>query len=251
MRTHVIVGAVSAALAVGVLTAPAAHAVRGDLAITKVVVNGGKPIVLGTGTKTVSLSVTARTDSPIKDTFLELWHGTDSELNASYHKRGTCTAPSAGLTTCSTSFQLDPKSDLISNSLAGGGWKAYAQLEAKDGDYVSDNYPAVRVQRAASLTVNAAPEPVVKGKPVTVTGRLLLADWNANKYRGYSGQSVKLQYRKSGSSTYTTLKTLKTNSSGDLRTTVTASADGYWRWTFAGWTTVPAVTTAGDFVDVR
>ncbi|MFJ9805759.1 calcium-binding protein [Streptomyces wuyuanensis] len=244
-------GALSAALAVGVLTAPPVHAVRGDLAITKVVVNGGKPIVLGTGTKTVSFSVTARTDSPIREAFLELWHGTGGDVNASYHRTGTCTAPSAGLTTCSTSFPLDPKSDVISNSLAGGGWQAYAQLEAKDGDYASGDYPAVRVQRAASLTVNAAPEPVAKGKPVTVTGRLLLADWNANKYRGYSGQSVKLQFRKSGSSTYTTLKTLKTNSAGDLRTTVTASADGYWRWTFAGWSTVPAVTTAGDFVDVR
>ncbi|TQK45366.1 hypothetical protein FBY35_6927 [Streptomyces sp. SLBN-118] len=250
MRTRFVVAAVSGALTAAVLVAPTAQAVPGNLTVTKVVVNGGKNIVLGTGTKTVSVSVTVREDSGIRDSYLELWHSTGGQLDVSYHKTGTCTA-SGGLTTCSASFLLDPASDVISNKVAGGNWKLYAQVAAKDGDYFSNDYPTVRVQRAASLTVDAGPEPVTKGKPVTVTGRMLLADWNLNRYRGYSGQSVKLQFRKSGTSVYSTVKTVTTNSTGDLRTSVTASADGYWRWTFAGWSTVPAVTTAGDFVDVR
>ncbi|MFF3535203.1 calcium-binding protein, partial [Streptomyces sp. NPDC002466] len=32
---------------------------------------------------------------------------------------------------------------------------------------------------------------------------------------------------------------------------VKASVDGYWRYSFAGTSTTPTVTTAGDFVDVR
>ncbi|MFE9849473.1 hypothetical protein ACFYPN_11755 [Streptomyces sp. NPDC005576] len=48
-----------------------------------------------------------------------------------------------------------------------------------------------------------------------------------------------------------TVKTVKTDSVGNLRTTVTASVDGYWRYSVAGTTTTPPATAAGDFIDVR
>ncbi|MYX97364.1 hypothetical protein GT045_21715, partial [Streptomyces sp. SID486] len=97
----------------------------------------------------------------------------------------------------------------------------------------------------------AAPEPVKKGRTLTVTGRLTRADWQDHKYHGYSGQPVKLQFRKKGSSAYTTLKTVRTNSAGSLKTTAKATADGYYRFSFAGTTTTAAVSAAGDFVDVK
>ncbi|MCZ9339341.1 calcium-binding protein, partial [Streptomyces sp. TRM76130] len=90
-----------------------------------------------------------------------------------------------------------------------------------------------------------------KGKTLTVTGKLSRANWEDNKYHGYTNQSVKLQYRKKSSSTYTTVKTIRTNSTGNLKTTVKASADGYYRFAFAGTSTTPAVKAAGDYVDVR
>ena len=62
---------------------------------------------------------------------------------------------------------------------------------------------------------------------------------------------MKLQFRKKNSNTYTTVKTIKTNAAGNLKTTVKATQDGYFRYTFAGTTTTPAATAAGDFVDVR
>ncbi|WP_327180293.1 hypothetical protein OG599_14350 [Streptomyces sp. NBC_01335] len=40
-------------------------------------------------------------------------------------------------------------------------------------------------------------------------------------------------------------------STGALKTTVTASADGYWRWTFGGTPTTGTATATGDYVDVR
>jgi single-stranded DNA-binding protein len=107
------------------------------------------------------------------------------------------------------------------------------------------------VQRYSKLTVNASPEPVKKGKTVTVTGKLSRANWEDNEYHGYTNQSVKLQFRKKNSSTYTTVKTIKSNSTGNLKTTVTASTDGYYRYSFAGTATTPAVNAAGDFVDVQ
>jgi hypothetical protein len=62
---------------------------------------------------------------------------------------------------------------------------------------------------------------------------------------------VKLQFRKKGTSTYTTVKTIKTGSAGALKTTVKATVDGYFRYSFAGTTTTPAVNAAGDFIDVK
>jgi hypothetical protein len=62
---------------------------------------------------------------------------------------------------------------------------------------------------------------------------------------------VKLQFRKKGSSTYTTVKTIRTNSTGNLKTTVKATVDGFFRWSFAGTSTTPAVNAAGDFIDVQ
>ena len=62
---------------------------------------------------------------------------------------------------------------------------------------------------------------------------------------------MKLQFRKKGSSTYSTLKTITADSAGNLRTTTTATVDGYYRFSFAGNSTTSAVSAAGDFVDVQ
>ncbi|MER5359434.1 hypothetical protein [Streptomyces sp. NPDC002785] len=84
-----------------------------------------------------------------------------------------------------------------------------------------------------------------------MTGRLTRADWVKHTYTGYSGKSAKLQFRKAGTSTYSTVEIVKANSSGDLKTTVTASTDGYWRWTFGETATTGGATASGDYVDVR
>lgn len=44
---------------------------------------------------------------------------------------------------------------------------------------------------------------------------------------------------------------MKSDAKGNLRTTVKASVDGSFRYVFGGAGTSPAVTAAGDFVDVR
>lgn len=112
-------------------------------------------------------------------------------------------------------------------------------------------YTTTRLQRQSRLTANAGPEPVAKGGTLTVTGKLSRANWDTLDHRGYSGQPVQLQFRKAGTSTYTTVKTVTTSSTGTLSTTAPAAEDGYWRWSFAGTSTTPAVRAAGDFVDVQ
>ncbi|WP_328451231.1 calcium-binding protein [Streptomyces sp. NBC_00386] len=283
MRIRATVAAVSGALALSALAVPAAQAdghrslasmapstskitpftgstaadeVVGDTKITSVTVNSGKDIVVGTTQKkTFTITVTATDPTGIYDGYAMLWHGSDLDnvdgAIVPDAETGTCTATGATTGTCKVTVVADPNDNIYGNILAGT-WRVWAAAVGNDGDYiVSEAYETARVQRASTQTVNAAPEPVKKGKTVTVTGKLSRANWDDLKYHGYTGQPVKLQFRKKTSSTYTTLKTVKTDSSGNLKTTTTATVDGYFRYSFAGTSTTPAVSAAGDYVDVR
>ncbi|WP_189594589.1 hypothetical protein [Streptomyces massasporeus] len=140
--------------------------------------------------------------------------------------------------------------NVVANAHAGT-WRIAAFATGKDRAQTAVyDYATTKVQRASKLTVNASPEPVKRGKKITVTGALTRANWTTHTWGGYGGQSVKLQYRPKNSSTYTTLKSLTTSSTGKLSTTVTATADGYYRYRFAGTSTTPAAIAAGDYVDV-
>jgi len=252
MRIRATVAAVSGAVALSALAVPAAHAdgSLGDTTITKVVVDGDNLVSVGTAaTKTIKVSVTAKDDSGIKGAEEFDLFGPGYGLLTT--GRPTCTAVNSTTSTCTASVLVDPKVDYLVNANAGN-WYVQAWIDANDDDYIwKEKAGSFKFQRASKLTANAAPEPVKKGKTITVTGKLTRANWETLKYAGVSGQSVKLQFRKKSSSTYTTVKTVKTNSKGDLKTTVKASVDGYYRYSYAGIATTAAVTAAGDFIDVK
>ncbi|MGW1295272.1 calcium-binding protein [Streptomyces sp. NPDC002533] len=239
--------------------ARAARAVEKPV-IKKVVVNGGKDIVVGTKSKQkFTIAITASSPSGIADAFAYLWHGhidaVDGFLGPT-QEFGKCKVSADPTTsTCTVSVTVDPRSDDLYTSSLAGTWKVAAGALADtggDNDFIwKDAQAKTRVQRFSKLTVNASPEPVKKGKTLTVTGKLTRANWDTNTYKGYTNQPVKLQFKKKGAKSYTTVKTVKTSSTGTLKTTVKASADGYWRYSFAGTSTTPAVSAAGDFVDVK
>ncbi|KUN91332.1 hypothetical protein [Streptomyces caeruleatus] len=180
------------------------------------------------------------------------------------NKPAKCTATSATTANCKGTIDVYPGDHELVNTDAGT-WRAAAEATAFNGqnpggetfDITKVGYKSqsglgtTLMQRSSKLTVNAAPEPVKKGKTITVTGKLSRANWDRGTYNGYVGQPVKLQFRKKNSNTYTTVKTIKTDATGNLKTTVKATQDGYFRYTFAGTTTTPAATAAGDFVDVQ
>ncbi|MYX35378.1 MULTISPECIES: hypothetical protein [unclassified Streptomyces] len=229
----------------------------GTTKISNLVVNGGKPVVLTTDElQEFKATFTATDPSGIAEGDLFLYHGSygapDGVLLGTWP--ATCTAQSATTSICETQLAyIWPRSTLGLNSLAGT-WKVAAWAWSKDGTSHTDLHTAqsVLVQRQSRLTVNASPEPVTKGKTLTVTGTLTQANWQSDTkaYAGYGSQSVRLQFRKKGETTYKTVKTVM-SFAGALKTTVTASADGYWRFSFAGTTTTPAVSAAGDYVDVQ
>ncbi|MFF2011784.1 hypothetical protein ACFVWY_22265 [Streptomyces sp. NPDC058195] len=242
-----------------------------DLTFSKVKVNAGKAIAVGTSaTKKVATSFTVTHAADI-DIFapgfvldVSLYRGSfDEPVNELYGDTApTCKKVSATVANCTGRIAISPVYDLYSNSDAttwkvGGvavdfnGQDPESADPSQIGWALQDSLGSNKLQRFSKLTVNASPEPVKKGKTLTVTGKLSRANWDDLKYHGYATQSVKLQFRKKNSSTYTTVKTIKTSSTGALKTTVKAAADGYWRYSFAGTSTTPAVSAAGDFVDVK
>ncbi|SCD58633.1 hypothetical protein GA0115241_104390 [Streptomyces sp. DpondAA-D4] len=261
------VGVVVGALALSAFTAPAAQAASTGIKVSRVVVNGGKPIVVGT-TDEKEPSITFRVTLPPGYTSANMWpwtarpflyHGTTLAKGEEKGIRTiiyTCDATTPRIADCEGSLYIDPRYGLRSNSDAAT-WKigALTQLWKPSGGLKTEQVVTAsgtaQLKRWAKVTVNASPEPVKKGKTITVTGSLKRADWAKHTYTGVGGASVKLQFRKKGSSTYSTVKTVKTGSTGALKTTVKASVDGYWRWSYGGSSTTGTATAKADFVDVR
>jgi len=225
--------------------------------VSNVTINGGKDLVMGTATvKTINVSLTATHASGIEDAYIDLWHGADLDHVDGYlgpnEDAATCTASSATTSTCKLTITVDPTVDLYTNTLAGA-WHVTAAALAKDGSvYANDFYKNHYVKRYSKMWVNASPEPVAKGHTLTVTGKLTRANWETGTYTGYGTQKVNLQFRKAGTSTYTTVKTVYADSTGYVKTTTTSTNyDGYWRLNYAGSATTSAVSATGDYVDVQ
>ncbi|MFG2553274.1 hypothetical protein [Streptomyces sp. NPDC048581] len=180
------------------------------------------------------------------------------------NKPAKCTATSATTANCKGTIDVYPGDHELINSNAGT-WRAAAEATAFNGqDPAGEEFDQSKVgyankdglgttlmQRFSKLTVDASPEPVKKNKTITITGKLSRANWDRGTYNGYVEQPVQLQFRKKNSDTYSTVKTIKTNATGNLKTTVKATQDGYFRYVFAGTTTTPAANATGDFVDVQ
>ncbi|MET8078945.1 hypothetical protein [Streptomyces sp. NPDC005303] len=229
----------------------------GSTRISKVVVNGGKPVRLhDQPLQEFTATFTATDPSGIASGDMYLYKGSYDAPSAVLYGSwpASCTKVDATTATCTTQFAyIQPRWNFGRNSLAGT-WQAAAWAESADGSGHTDRHAvkSVPLVRDATLTVNASPEPIAKNKTLTVTGKLSRADWETlGGFHGYVGQKVALQFRKKGASTYTTVKTVTTNSTGNLKTTVKATADGYWRYSFAGSVTTASATAGGDYVDVR
>lgn len=237
------------------LSSPSAYAAESDISFSNIVVNDGDPIVVGTS-KTVSVPVSYTIKHSVK---LD-WHWVflyRGALNGSEKSLGSggegpyCTSNSAGTREyCEMTVDIVPKDDLVNADATK--WKTGGTAIKPNGSYDTDtNSVTARVKRYAKLTVNASPEPVAQGKKITVTGKITRADWSTRKYAGYSGRTVSLQFREKGASSFTTVKKVTSSRSGGLKTTVTASKDGDWRWVYYGNSTTGSAKSATDFVDVQ
>ncbi|WP_330459741.1 hypothetical protein OIB37_24435 [Streptomyces sp. NBC_00820] len=246
------------AAALTLLAATGAHAEgRGDIRVTKTVVDNGTDVVVGT-TKTVTfpIAITVKDNSGVKG----LTHVSAFNSSNGYGffdwTGSSCAKKSSTTSVCTATMKVDPawipdSDDIDSNKIAGV-WQVNATVKANDGDYwISDRIAQFKVKRAAKLTTDATPEPVAKGARLTVTGKLSRANWEDLKYHGFTGQQVRLQYRAAGAAHYQTVKTVTTGDDGKLSTKVTATSAGSWRWYFPGTTTTSRIVSAGDAVKLK
>ncbi|MET7287733.1 hypothetical protein [Streptomyces sp. NPDC005573] len=252
------------ALALGAFAAPSAEAADTGVKVSNLVVNGGKPIVVGTTaevTPKFSFHIATPSGTKVSDVtpFPFLYHDTTPakaiDSGGIYTGFTECgDGPRAA--DCTGELTVDPRYRLDSTNDATA-WKVAVWIRvwtADDklkGEQFLTGFGTAQVKRAAKVTVDASPEPVAKGGKLTVTGRITRADWARHTYTGFGGKAAKLQFRKAGTSTYSTVKTVSADSAGALRTTVTAAAAGYWRWTFGETSTTGGATAAGDYVDVK
>ncbi|MFF9770603.1 hypothetical protein ACF1GT_29150 [Streptomyces sp. NPDC014636] len=260
MRIRATVAAVSGALALSAFAAPAAHAVAAapNVTFSNMKINGGKAISIG-ATSTVRVTATYTVTHPTTVSMTNvltgplLYRGTsakDADTLVGSDDPGTCSTVDSTTVNCSATITIP--ADELYNSDAGT-WKQGGVAVDKNtqAQKWQDGLGTLPVRRATKLTTDAAPEPVKKGSTLTVTGKLTRADWEHGTYGVFSSQSVSLQFRKAGSTTYTTVKTVTSSSTGTLKTTVTAGYDGYYRFSYAGSTTASGISAAGDYVDVQ
>ncbi|MEU9446453.1 hypothetical protein AB0D42_37550 [Streptomyces sp. NPDC048304] len=276
MRIRATVAAVSGALALSTLAVPAAQAVT----------DSGTPYTLNASFSNVSIakSIKVGTTNEVSVSYsYTLTHGSDVNIAASdfytdaflYHgtysdtapelygdNPATCTATSSTTATCKGSINIYP-TDADPKIADAGTWNVAAEAVAFNGqdqqnpDMSKVGYKdqsglgTTLVQRYSKLTTTVSSTSVYKGKTFTASGKLSRADWDDNLYHGYANQPVKLQFRKAGTTTYTTIKTVYTDSYGNLKTSATVNYSGYWRYSFAGTTTTPAVSATGVYVAAK
>ncbi len=137
---------------------------------------------------------------------------------------------------------------------ADAGFRWDVEVDAHNGDSLAtvQAFPSSFVLKRATAisSFDASPEPVTKGRPITVKGLLRSADWEQAKYVPLRYAPVRVQFKAVGSPTWTTVKTVKSSSTGWVTTTVTASVDGYWRLSYAGNFKFGSRTTGSDYVNV-
>lgn len=204
-----------------------------------------RTIVLGTATpKTLDIEVQVRKHGcAVTSVDTDLFTATDYVDTLGLEATGT----RDGVTTYATAARVNPGG--FANDEAGR-FRTEVYVSYGDDQNVHDEGPGFSLVRAARLTTNAAPEPVAKGRTITVSGTLTRANWETLKYAGYTGRDVQLQFKPSGGS-YATVATVTSGSGGRLSTTVKAGRDGCFRYVFRGSSTTAKVTSGGDCVDVR
>ncbi|MFJ4713019.1 calcium-binding protein [Streptomyces sp. NPDC088785] len=256
MRFRTAATAACGTLTLLAVVAPAAHADshKGDTRFTSVTFSRSTVNVGVSAAQTLTVTATAKDDSGISGIYGGKLVSPDRHI--AFPDDGSCSRPTSTTMKCVWKYVLDANdSDDYADlrNAEAGTWVLDAEAAAKDQDfYTLDSSKSVKVKRYAKLSVTkAGPEPVAKGRTLTVTGALTRADWNKNTYAGFAAQHVALQFKKSGSSSYATVKTVTTDSRGGLRTKVTAKASGTWRWKFAGTGTTATATAGGDSVTAR
>lgn len=254
--------ALSAALAVAALAVPAAGAAgaaQDDSASTfwNIDVNHDRDYTVGvtaTQKRVFSISATVSDPSGVKSASFELWHGDEDRTKADGVLTGSaqCHKINALTSSCEALLTADPNVNLRSNALAGLWYMAPVAVDGDGNVTRGEGAYFARIKRPTYMSqTDATPEPVKKGQNLGVKARMTVASWAQHKNVPLIGHQVLLQYRKGTSGPFVTLKKLKTDRDGWADATVKATADGAYRYEFAGTSLTQPASGWTDYVDVK
>ncbi|MFD5556867.1 calcium-binding protein [Streptomyces sp. NPDC127068] len=275
MKARALIALTTGALALTAVAVPAAHAdyrLAGSAVaaapsgpkISNVSVNGGKDVTVGVSHRTFTVKFTLQDPDGIKGGVAALWRGGPDAYRSDkllapgedFTPESLCKRVDATTSHCTVKVLADTDAppempeDNLQNADAGR-WNLFVFAEDRTGKKTENHKVTTHlVKRAAKATAKASPDPVKKGKTLTVAGSLTRANWDTRKYAGFAGQSVKLQFKKKGAEAWTTVKTVSADSRGKVEATTKASADGSYRFTYGGSTTTGSASSKADAVDV-
>lgn len=142
-------------------------------------------------------------------------------------------------------------------SFAGGFYapgKGYWRAHYKGTpDFAASYSKVLHVARAATRITgaNASPEPVKKGRTITVSGKLQ-RQLASGGWKAYGSQKVAILFKVKGSSTWQLLGTATTKADGTFKKGFTAKTDGTWQPVLLNPDSAHLVSYGvEDFVDVK
>jgi hypothetical protein len=222
---------VSGVLAVGGILLPSIQqqSSHGDTKILKVVVNGGRPIVLGAaGSSPITFSITAEDDSGIRSVDgIGLWSDNYGVLVPS---KAVCTATSKTVSVCTGTSSVSVPEHQIFDNMAGH-WYVQATAHANDGDKrEEDKAGKFSILKQQTATIFGVTAPVAEGEPFTVSGQVLKPDWRTQQMVANPGARVRLEFCADDCAKPVVVATARSNSAGDLAVTVRATRSGTYTW---------------------
>ncbi len=134
-----------------------------------------------------------------------------------------------------------------------GYWRVrYAGATPSQGSWddpsvTSSFYVDVKYKTAVS-SFDASPEPVKKGRTLTVKGKITKF---TGSWQPAAGTTLTVYFKPSGSSKWKAMGTTKADRNGWFTKNLKATADGTWAAAYVGSSTYLGVWSAGDYVDVR
>ncbi|MFF3612532.1 hypothetical protein [Streptomyces sp. NPDC002580] len=132
---------------------------------------------------------------------------------------------------------------------AKGYYRAYF---AGSANWQASYSPVLHAERTKTRVTgaNASPEPVTKGRTITVVGTL--QHYTSSAWKAYSGQKVKILFRPKGSGTWYDKGDTTTRSNGSFSKGFTAQSDGTWVAVLLYPNSTHLVSSGReDYVDVR
>ncbi|WP_328463289.1 hypothetical protein OHA21_37550 [Actinoplanes sp. NBC_00393] len=252
MRTRLFAALAALPLAAGLLAASPAQAEPAPMSLTSISVSKPSFVLSGKAGCTTVATFTAVFSEPLPP-MSEGWEASEVILNllppgatrwpsrpslATFQQVGTSATYRGNLPLCGRNAPGAYRAKIHGFLMRGP--------TTSDADLLFTNAleTSFSIRRPAKLTLNAAPEPVRKGKKLTAKGTLKVDG------KALTGVQVKIYFKAAGATTWTHRGTAVTSKTGAYSKKFTATRTGTWKAVYAGAGTRTSASAA-DAVKVK